>query len=721
MKPEKAMRTVIAGAVIGSGLLLGACGGGDGGNGNTSISGTAATGAAMTSGTVTLTCGNSVTPTASISTTGTWNTTVPTVSLPCAVQATDGTNTYYSFTVGNGSSIVTNVTPLTTLALAQVLGAAPSAIFAANGTLSATDLAKLTSSAIDSAIANLNNVLAAYALPANFNPVTTPLTAATGSTAGNDYDRLLDQFGAANPDLDTLVNDTVTNGTIATPATPSYTAGATTAAGFFTTFAGDYTLKVTQSGAEGSSNNATVTTLFPVDSARVVHIKSNGDVSIDAVGRTLTYAASTYDGTIGAPKNGKWTEFDGGASLNTLRYRSGNGTNDLYLTYNAANGQLEVDPQGFVNTVGYATLKGSAYVPATSNDGDPGDGNTPTPPTITSIAPASGAVGDTVTITGTGFSTTKANNVVRFSSNTTGPAPQAEVVSATATQLVVKVPAGAVSGGLTVYSTEAEAVASSENFTVTTAGGGTDTPPAATTAAGKLAAAIGAGLSGTYNLTCPDSTSRTITINPDGSSLIDNVPLVGGASGASGRIEVMAANTNTGKYYVSIEGTESGGLSLYFANDNTPDTSTSWNIRRASDSVYQYCTLVSGPTARLDRLAALKLLAPVSTNLNCAYDRADATNESDLPTGVEAFNLAADGSLTLGGKVSASTTETALASLKVSFAGYSTMHWENAYTYLPVYASTVKRYVDIQFSGEENALQKVRYIGANGSTATCTP
>ena len=76
-------------------------------------------------------------------------------------------------------------------------------------------------------------------------------------------------------------------------------------------------------------------------------------------------------------------------------------------------------------------------------------------PTITSFSPTSGAVGTTVTITGTNFNTTAANNVVFFG------ATRAVVSSADATTLTVTVPVGAtyqnisvtdITTGLTGYS-----------------------------------------------------------------------------------------------------------------------------------------------------------------------------------------------------------------------------------------------------------------------------
>jgi hypothetical protein len=59
-------------------------------------------------------------------------------------------------------------------------------------------------------------------------------------------------------------------------------------------------------------------------------------------------------------------------------------------------------------------------------------------PTITSFSPSSGPVGTTVTITGTNFSTTLANNLVYF-----GAVRATTITSATTTQLVVVVPTGA--------------------------------------------------------------------------------------------------------------------------------------------------------------------------------------------------------------------------------------------------------------------------------------
>ena len=79
------------------------------------------------------------------------------------------------------------------------------------------------------------------------------------------------------------------------------------------------------------------------------------------------------------------------------------------------------------------------------------------PPVITSFTPTSGPSGTTVTITGTNFNTTAANNIVWFG------AVQATVTAATSTSLSVTVPIGTnyqpitvtdITTGLTAYSNE---------------------------------------------------------------------------------------------------------------------------------------------------------------------------------------------------------------------------------------------------------------------------
>jgi len=81
-------------------------------------------------------------------------------------------------------------------------------------------------------------------------------------------------------------------------------------------------------------------------------------------------------------------------------------------------------------------------------------------PTITSFTPTSGITGDKVTITGSNFNATPANNFVMFNGIT------AVVISATGTELQVTVPPGTTTGKITV-ATSAGMVCSVDNFLIT--------------------------------------------------------------------------------------------------------------------------------------------------------------------------------------------------------------------------------------------------------------
>ena len=84
-----------------------------------------------------------------------------------------------------------------------------------------------------------------------------------------------------------------------------------------------------------------------------------------------------------------------------------------------------------------------------------------TTPTITTFSPSSGAVGTSVIITGTNFSSTLSSNTVKFNGIT------ATLSSGTTTQLVAVVPASATTGKISV-TTSAGTVNSSADFTITT-------------------------------------------------------------------------------------------------------------------------------------------------------------------------------------------------------------------------------------------------------------
>jgi hypothetical protein len=79
--------------------------------------------------------------------------------------------------------------------------------------------------------------------------------------------------------------------------------------------------------------------------------------------------------------------------------------------------------------------------------------------TITSFSPTSGTIGTSVTITGTNFSTTPANNIVEFNGTS------ATVSASTATTITTSVPVGATTGPVSI-TIGCNTVTSSTNFTI---------------------------------------------------------------------------------------------------------------------------------------------------------------------------------------------------------------------------------------------------------------
>jgi RHS repeat-associated protein len=97
---------------------------------------------------------------------------------------------------------------------------------------------------------------------------------------------------------------------------------------------------------------------------------------------------------------------------------------------------------------------------------------------VIQLEPTKGAVGETVDIWGTGFSTTPGNDTVKFHGTA------ATVTAATADALAVKVPSGVTTGTVTVQTTTEGPVTSAQTFTV-----GSATAPTITSLSTSVAAA----------------------------------------------------------------------------------------------------------------------------------------------------------------------------------------------------------------------------------------
>jgi RHS repeat-associated protein len=122
--------------------------------------------------------------------------------------------------------------------------------------------------------------------------------------------------------------------------------------------------------------------------------------------------------------------------------------------------------------------------------------------TITELAPAEGAVGETITIDGTGFSTTTSNDTVKFNGTA------ATVSAATAWALTVKVPTGATTGTVTVQTMTEGPVTSTQTFTVAAS-----SAPQATSISPSIATAGTAVTISGSNFETAHTTNDAVAIN----------------------------------------------------------------------------------------------------------------------------------------------------------------------------------------------------------------
>lgn len=180
-----------------SALILGGCGGGASSTPaatltgtSITISGTAATGAAMANATVNAKCavgsGNATT-----GSDGKYSVTMNAASLPCALNASDKAgNTFHSLVAGTGNSgsLTANLSPLTELVVAKVASDTPANLFA---NFDAAAQATLTNAAVNSAIASLAITLKGTVDLTDVDPIKDTLI------VGNSLDQKIDALQAA--------------------------------------------------------------------------------------------------------------------------------------------------------------------------------------------------------------------------------------------------------------------------------------------------------------------------------------------------------------------------------------------------------------------------------------------------------------------------------------------------------------------------------------------
>lgn len=189
-------------------------------NGMVTLSGTAATGAALKNASVTASCNNNTGFSQPVSTdaNGQWSGQVIAANLPCALQAKTPDLALHSYAVAAGN---VNITPLTDLGIAKISRKQPTDWF--------KQYQVLLESQLKTAMDELNQQLASknYVLPAQFNLLTTSFK------VGDAFDKVLDVFAAAInasslKTYNALLDQVVTSGSVssipmAIPVTPPNT------------------------------------------------------------------------------------------------------------------------------------------------------------------------------------------------------------------------------------------------------------------------------------------------------------------------------------------------------------------------------------------------------------------------------------------------------------------------------------------------------------------
>ena len=206
----------------------------------------------------------------------------------------------------------------------------------------------------------------------------------------------------------------------------------------FASAAADNTVKFNGTAATVTSANATtlVVTAPAGGGTGPVTVTTTGGT---ATGPTFTYllaptvtAISPTTGVAGASVTITGTNFDAVAANNTVKFHGVAATITSGTT---------------TSLVVKAPAAGSTGAVTVTTTGGTGTGPVFTylqPPAITSINPATAAAGAAVTITGTNFDATAANDVVKFNGTA------ATVTSASITQIIATVPAGGSNGNITV-------------------------------------------------------------------------------------------------------------------------------------------------------------------------------------------------------------------------------------------------------------------------------
>ena len=195
-------------------VLVTACGGGGGGGSASSgtasasltLTGVAATGAAISGGTVDVKC-KSGTGTATTNSDGTYTVTVSDGAQPCILRAVDPVSKLDLYSIVEAGGTTANITPVTSLVVANTLGDTPSTSYSG---FNSTIHTKITASNIATAVTRVQAATASIGTDADMTGIDImkgSMTPATDSTAGDATDKKIDALMASLTAADKKISD----------------------------------------------------------------------------------------------------------------------------------------------------------------------------------------------------------------------------------------------------------------------------------------------------------------------------------------------------------------------------------------------------------------------------------------------------------------------------------------------------------------------------------
>jgi hypothetical protein len=205
------MKRNVAGALLISAIVLSGCGGGGGGGvaaspSSLSISGVAATGAAISLGSVEARCATG-TGTTTTNADGTYTVNVASGVQPCILKAIDPVTKTELHSIVEAGATTANITPVTSLVVANTLGDEPAAAFT---NFNAAAQAKVTSANINTAVTRVQASTAALGSDADMTGVDFmkgTMQAATADVSGDATDKKIDALMAALAASDKKITD----------------------------------------------------------------------------------------------------------------------------------------------------------------------------------------------------------------------------------------------------------------------------------------------------------------------------------------------------------------------------------------------------------------------------------------------------------------------------------------------------------------------------------